>query len=454
MGPAALETLAPELDALIAATGGPLTARSTWLRAWASVHPTFEPWAVVVRDRRSGCLDAAAILCRRELSGRVDIAPLGFGRNDRSRLPARDTAAAALLADRLVTELSRLGSPWTMRVEQLPAADPVAAALVARLPLSALVPGGDVPHVRFDRAQELVAEDHLANGARKALRKARNRLAADGHDLQLQRETRPAQVRQLLEEVAVVHRGRDRAQGRDSDLDTPEGERFWWTVLQDHADRGEVEVTTLRAGQVLVAYVLGFLDDDAYRVFDGRFATEWARYSPGRLVETATLGRALADPRFEMLDWMNSVAPDKLVAANGVEHTQHVVACSASLLRLPAAGAPDLLVDLHGAPTADPALLALSGAGRDLKCRGAAGPWSAKRALSPDCPGPSRSAVAGDGEQVAGRSTGSLSLRPDPSELSSEVDADDGDLDEAAGSGVVVDGQVAEHGWPGAGSDG
>lgn len=369
-GRAVLETLAEPLDDLVLATQGPVTARSAWLRSWAAVHGAFEPWAVVVHDRRSGALDAAAMLCRRELRGRVDVAPLGFGRNDRSRLPARDASAAELLADRLAVELSRLGAAWTLRVEQLPTGDPVASALVRRLPVAALVRGGDVPHVRTAGGPGVVAEDHLARGMRKALRKARNRQIADGQEFSIERQTTPAAVRASLDEVAVVHRQRDRAQGRASDLDTAEGERFWWALLLEHADRGEVEVTTLRSGTELIAYVLAFLDGASYRVFDGRFSTDWGRYSPGRMVETATLDRALEDPQFAVLDWMNSVASEKLVAVSGVEHTEHVVACSPSLLRAQAMTPEGVLTEAHPAPTADPALFALSGAGRDLARRG------------------------------------------------------------------------------------
>jgi hypothetical protein len=167
-----------------------------------------------------------------------------------------------------------------------------------------------------------------------------------------------------------VHRDRDRAQGRQSDLDSDEGASFWRDVLEVHAARGEVELTTLRAQGSLVAYVLAFLDGDAYRVFDGRFSSEWARYSPGRSVEVSALGRAMADPRFSVLDWMNSVAPDKLVAANGVERTEHLVACAADLAKVPlqvvASGLPSAL---GHAPSADPALRLLAGAGRDLPRR-------------------------------------------------------------------------------------
>ena len=37
----------------------------------------------------------------------------------------------------------------------------------------------------------------------------------------------------------------------------------------------------------VAGYVVGILDGQSYRVFDGHFETEYSRYSPGRLVEAA-----------------------------------------------------------------------------------------------------------------------------------------------------------------------
>ena len=69
----------------------------------------------------------------------------------------------------------------------------------------------------------------------------------------------------------------------------------------------------------LAAYVIGLLDQPVYRVLEGRFVTEWARYSPGRVLESTVLQRFLDDPRFTTLDWMTGVAPGSLLAANDVE---------------------------------------------------------------------------------------------------------------------------------------
>jgi hypothetical protein len=77
-----------------------------------------------------------------------------------------------------------------------------------------------------------------------------------------------------------------------------------------------LELATLNIGESLAAYVLGVIDGDAYRLLEGRFGTEWARYSPGRLLEAAVVQRMLDDPSLATLDWMTSVASETLLATN------------------------------------------------------------------------------------------------------------------------------------------
>ena len=116
--------------------------------------------------------------------------------------------------------------------------------------------------------------------------------------------------------------------GRTSDIDDPAGRRLWRAIIATHIAHDQVEIATLRLDDELAAYVISFVDDSTYRVFDGRFVTRWARYSPGRLLEVATLAHAMADHHYERLDWMNSIAPGKLISANTLEPTAHLVASS------------------------------------------------------------------------------------------------------------------------------
>ena len=85
------------------------------------------------------------------------------------------------------------------------------------------------------------------------------------------------------------------------------------------AGQGGMEVGTLTFDGELAAYVVAFDDGHSYRVMDGRFVSAWARYSPGRLLETAVLQRMIDDPAKTTLDWMTSIAPESLLVANHVE---------------------------------------------------------------------------------------------------------------------------------------
>ena len=124
-----------------------------------------------------------------------------------------------------------------------------------------------------------------------------------------------------------MHLARDHDAGRPSDLDDTAGVAFWRSVYDLHAARGELEVGTLRLDGHLAAYVIALVDRPAYRVFDGRFAPPWRRYSPGRRLEAAVVGHARREG-FAVLDWMSSVAPEKLVASTWAEPRWTVTAAS------------------------------------------------------------------------------------------------------------------------------
>ena len=74
--------------------------------------------------------------------------------------------------------------------------------------------------------------------------------------------------------------------------------------------------------------MVALLDDDVYRIYDGRMNTDFADYSPGRLAEAAALARALRDPRFTLLDWMSGIASEKLLVSNASESRSRLVATS------------------------------------------------------------------------------------------------------------------------------
>jgi CelD/BcsL family acetyltransferase involved in cellulose biosynthesis len=222
--------------------------------------------------------------------------------------------------------LRKVRPPWDLRVEQLPVDDPVALAIVEGMPQASLVCGGSVPGVDFVLDGSI--EAHLSGNLRRQLRKCRNRMSTDGVEVATEFIRDRAQLLGYLAEVEHIHRTRDSDVGRKSDLDDPAVERLWRGIISAHVDRDQVELGIMRIDGNIAAYVLSFMDGVTYRVFDGRFLTKWMRYSPGRLLEVEMLAHAMSDGRFQRLDWMNSIAPNKLISANTLEHTANLIASS------------------------------------------------------------------------------------------------------------------------------
>lgn len=328
-GPTLVDGLGAELDDLVAAAGTPVTARGTWLRAWVRAYKPAEPWGVTVRERFSGRLDGVALFSTLPDDDHDRIAPLGRRQQDRGALPVRGREAADALAAGVAGCLRSRPRPWALRLGQLPVGDPVAARLGEQLEGARLIPGLPIPKVEF--GTETTLETWLGKGLRKQLRKARNRMEEDGAEATITFDRDPGAVGAILDEVEHTHRAREQDALRTSDLDSQRGLRFWRSVILAHAACGEIEVATLHFGQELAAYVVSLLDDDSYRVFDGRCATSWGRFSPGRQLETATLERAFGDPCFARVDWMNGCASEKLLAANDADDTEHLVASSPGL---------------------------------------------------------------------------------------------------------------------------
>jgi hypothetical protein len=127
---------------------------------------------------------------------------------------------------------------------------------------------------------------------------------------------RPAGVAAWMPSMERACRDRDRQHGLACPLDTPRGLARWRERIRNLLDERRLELATLTVDRQLAAYVLGVRDGGRYGVLEGNFATVWARYSPGRLLEAAVLRRALADPGVESVDRMTSVAPHSLLAAN------------------------------------------------------------------------------------------------------------------------------------------
>jgi CelD/BcsL family acetyltransferase involved in cellulose biosynthesis len=209
----------------------------------------------------------------------------------------------------------------TLSLGPLPVLDPVVERLCMALQDWSIDGSAEVPVVRRSGPSE--ASEYLTPSVRRTLRKVSNRLRTDGVASQVAFTRERHRIIALLPEMARAYRDRDEAHGVvedrfDSSLHAP-GWPLFAARVRALAGQAGLEVATLTFDGELAAYVVGFDDGHAYRVMDGRFVSAWARYSPGRLLETAVLQRMIDDPAVHTLDWMTSIAPESLLVANAAE---------------------------------------------------------------------------------------------------------------------------------------
>jgi EAL domain-containing protein (putative c-di-GMP-specific phosphodiesterase class I) len=321
--PAALDRVGADLDDLHATLKVPVNARRAWLATWANTHEAFEPWVVVVRRRGSRGIEGAALLAARAEESGLAVVGMGHARSGVTALPARPGAEQAL-ADAVVKTLTALNQRWSLTLEQLPAGDPVAAAIAGRLEGARLKPDLRVPRVSLDAGGNL--RPYLTRNMHRSLKKARNRLESGGHRVEIAFDRDPGAVAGLLGEIERTHRQRDHDLQRSSDIDEPAVLNFWRRVILQHSIRGEVEIASLRIDGVLASYVVGLLDGSSYRIYDGRFDTLHAHFAPGRLLEAATLERVLSDPSYTELDWWSGLSAEKLLTANASAFRERLTA--------------------------------------------------------------------------------------------------------------------------------
>jgi diguanylate cyclase len=318
----ALAEVAAELDDLHDATDAPLMARRRWTQTWASVNRDKELLVIGVRNQRGG-LDAAAVLARATHADHLELVGAGHGSWACTRLPARTPGGARLLADAIARQVRGSHLPVHFELDQLAGGDPVVQLLLRRLPEAELHPTAWIPQVALRREEPI--EAHLSRNLRRQLRKATNRAATDGRTLAIHFERDHGEIAALLPRMEEIHMRRDHTTRAESDLDDPGTRRFWQAIILACARDGRVEVGTLHIDGDLAAYVVAILDGDAYRIFDGHCDTTHARYSPGRLIETAALQRAAGSVRYRVFDWMSGEGAEKILAANLSEARMRLV---------------------------------------------------------------------------------------------------------------------------------
>jgi hypothetical protein len=305
-----------DIDALAVRCGAPATARMVWVMASLEAAPDQSSWAVVVRDSHDTLCAAAVLLDLR--AGAIDLVTLaGTAVGQRGALLVQDVDHAELLGRAVGNVLLARGRHPYVDLGMLPAGDPRVEAFALGLPGARVLSDAPVPVIDFGDHTDVT--DFLSHNMRRQMRKATNRIATDGVKMSVALTCDAHEILELLPVLADYHRGRDHAHGRASHLDDIPGRLMWESRVRGLARAGVLEMSTLSLDDQLAAYTFGVLDAPSYRLLEGRFVSEWSRYSPGRILEAAVVQRVMDDPAMTQLDWMSAVADEKLLATNAAD---------------------------------------------------------------------------------------------------------------------------------------
>jgi hypothetical protein len=339
----ALYPFEPAVEALHQIAGTPVTARLAWWRSAITSGRGAVP-VLLTLPAPGDAIRAAALVAVHDQGGAWQITSGRPHSDDAWEVTALSPGARRTLLNELAGFARELGGPWQLALTGLRDGSD-AAWLADQLPGGRAVPAPSVPAIGFT-----AGEVAFGPGIRSGLDRSSQRIRQHALSEQIQFERDPARLARLRDEIEAVHLARDHDAGRPSDLDDTEGVAFWRSVYDLHAARGELEVGTLRLDGHLAAYVIALVDRAVYRVFDGRFAPPWRRYSPGRRLEAAVVDHARREG-FGVLDWMSSVAPEKLVASTWAEPRWTVTAAGDQRPAIPGPRAARPAAG-RGAPTA------------------------------------------------------------------------------------------------------
>ncbi len=293
----------------------PTTATDSWIFADIGASEDIHAWAVAARDPQGAFL-GAVLLLDEVVDGQAVTSLAGTDQGNRGVLTLESPEVAEEIARHVAAAMLNRLEPSRLVLGPLDTNDPRVHAFTSALPGAQLVAVDPIPVIE---QVEPDARAYLSQGMRRTLRKAKNRLDKDGHEMTVLFTKCPHEIGSVVPQLEQVHRDRDHVHGRPSDLDDDRGRRLWRIRLRQLAASGNLELATLHIDGQFAAHALGATDHPTYRVLEGRFVTDWARYAPGRLLEAAVLQRVLDDEMFSTLDWMTSVAPEKLLATNAAD---------------------------------------------------------------------------------------------------------------------------------------
>lgn len=305
-GPRAVARVAGPVAALAEAVGSPITA--SW--PWVTDCLVDGVWALVVGA--GDTVVAAALLNDVATEQGVLTTLSGTAGGHRGALHARDPLSAEVLGAALAEALA--ADPRQLALGPL-APSAALAALLRHLPSDVAVHPVEIPLLRPTGEPE----SELTPSMQRNLRKARNRLASDGVEVRVDIADDGAHIARLLPLVLTIARDRDHACRRESPLDDVVARRQWRTRLLGLAEQGKLRLATLLLDDEVAAYAIAVLDGTSLRVLDGRYVDRFARYAPGRLLEADLLERVRRSSRFDVIDWMTTVAPESLLGSNDAD---------------------------------------------------------------------------------------------------------------------------------------
>jgi diguanylate cyclase (GGDEF)-like protein len=321
------EPVLEQLEELHRAVGAPITARWAWLRSWFNLHPEADLRLLLVRNGETSEIDAAAVLALEQNGEKTRIFTVSEQSATVASMFARNDQAADRLAAGVSDFIQDFNGTWQFDVEQLSSTNPVGEALERYLPSLSTVSALPIPNVEF--SEGLTLDSLLSKNMRKQLKRSRSKLDAEAPNWKVEFVREIDGVMTLLPDIEETHIQRDHLRRNESDLDNALARRFWQETVVAHCYTGELELATLIIDGTVAAYVLAFVDGSTYRVFDGRMNSKYAKYSPGRILEAATLERAIENPIFTRFDWMTGVAPETILAVNDWEPRVNLHAVSA-----------------------------------------------------------------------------------------------------------------------------
>ncbi len=317
--------LSPQaLDDLYNRCGVQLTQRRLWQQTWLEIHPGADVWSASVTA--GGRMEGVLVLHETVgPNGERVVRGLCPRANDRLVPAVASSAAGRELARTVASALMDDGRRWSLSLGPVPLSDPFLGELQHVLPGSELVAGVSIPQVDPAATRDLCADGSndlcLSTNLQRNLRKADNRLATDGRSARIEVVRNARSIESWLGRAWKLRCDRDAFVGRSYPDPSGALQHFWRQSLSAHAHLDVVELSLLHIDQHLAAYVVALIEPGAYRVLEGRFDSTLARYNPGRLLE-ADMVRRVACREGRLIDWMNGVAPEKLVAATTLEPTQ------------------------------------------------------------------------------------------------------------------------------------